>query len=470
MNRRAYSIDLLRGLAIIGMVLSGQIAHHVRMPAWLFHAQTPPPDFLFNPSLAGITWVDLVFPFFLFSMGAAFPFSLGRKLDGGTSRRTVAWSIVKRGALLAFFAIVLGNTSFWLLHEAVGNTAAAVCLTGVVWAAFFALFVRLPRFSARANDLLNLGGGVALAAILGLYWALGVDVSIFRSDVIMLILSNVVVAGSFVWWLTRRNPTARLAVVAFVVAMKLTATVDGSWNEALWNGSFAPWLFRPEYLQYLCIVLPGSIAGDLVARWLAGAQALPSCEKSTVGRGVYLAAGLALLLVVCNMWGLYARELVANLVLSVVLGGTIWWLLRREGSADGRMLRDVFAAGFAWLLLGLIFEAAEGGVKKDFATVSYFFITSGLASCVVLIAAALLDMRSRQAGFVVRCGQNPMVAYTAAGYVVVPLLYALSFAVPMPWLTGYTGCAMGIGRGVLITLLMMLITDLFTRRKLFWRA
>ncbi|MCS2621073.1 DUF5009 domain-containing protein [Bacteroides thetaiotaomicron] len=28
-----------------------------------------PPDHIFNPSLPGITWVDLVFPFFLFTDG-----------------------------------------------------------------------------------------------------------------------------------------------------------------------------------------------------------------------------------------------------------------------------------------------------------------------------------------------------------------------------------------------------------------
>lgn len=83
MKGRAYAIDLLRGLAIVGMVLSGNFGWNPALPAWLFHAQVPPPDFTFDPSLPGITWVDLVFPFFLFSMGAAFPFSLGRKLDRG---------------------------------------------------------------------------------------------------------------------------------------------------------------------------------------------------------------------------------------------------------------------------------------------------------------------------------------------------------------------------------------------------
>ena len=38
---RAYSLDALRGYAILTMVLSGQIASGV-LPAWMYHAQVGP--------------------------------------------------------------------------------------------------------------------------------------------------------------------------------------------------------------------------------------------------------------------------------------------------------------------------------------------------------------------------------------------------------------------------------------------
>lgn len=53
MNNRAYAVDILRGLAIVGMVLSGYIAWNPDLPAWLFHAQLPPPSFVFDASVAG---------------------------------------------------------------------------------------------------------------------------------------------------------------------------------------------------------------------------------------------------------------------------------------------------------------------------------------------------------------------------------------------------------------------------------
>jgi predicted acyltransferase len=68
--KRAKSLDALRGYAIMTMILSAAEAFKV-LPAWMYHAQVPPPDHVFTPTIFGITWVDLIFPFFLFSVGAA---------------------------------------------------------------------------------------------------------------------------------------------------------------------------------------------------------------------------------------------------------------------------------------------------------------------------------------------------------------------------------------------------------------
>jgi len=66
MTQRNQSLDALRGFAILAMVLSSSIAFGI-LPPWMYHAQTPPPSHVFKPEVAGISWVDLVFPFFLFS-------------------------------------------------------------------------------------------------------------------------------------------------------------------------------------------------------------------------------------------------------------------------------------------------------------------------------------------------------------------------------------------------------------------
>ena len=398
MNNRAYAVDILRGLAIVGMVLSGYIAWNPDLPAWLFH---PP--------------------------------------------RRIVVSILKRGLLLAFFAVALGNTGLWTLDAVLQRPVVSALVTMTVWGAFFAMFVRIPGFIPRQNGWLNAGGIAVLAVLMGVYRWLGVGVSVVRSDIIILILADVVVAGSLIWWLTRRNLWLRMGIVALIAALKLGAAVPGSWNEAVWNFSPVPWLFRTEFLQYLCIVLPGSVAGDLFARWLA-------------------------LLLAVNMWGLFTRTLTLNLVLTLALGTAAWMLLRKPRTGIESLLYRLFTTGFFWLLLGLAFESLEEGVKKDPATVSYFFITAGMASHVLLVTSVLLRKGRSRGGLLVLCGQNPMIAYTAAGYVVVPLLVFADRAVALPWLWGQCGCVMGVGRGVIVTLLMMLFTAAFTRSKIFWRT
>jgi hypothetical protein len=57
-------------------------------PGWMYHVQVPPPLHKFDPSIPGISWVDLVFPFLSFLHGAAFPFALTRRREGGIQNST----------------------------------------------------------------------------------------------------------------------------------------------------------------------------------------------------------------------------------------------------------------------------------------------------------------------------------------------------------------------------------------------
>ena len=103
---RAHALDALRGYANITMVLSAMEAFSV-LPRWMYHAQVPPPDHVFDPTIYGITWVDIIFPFFLFSMGAAIPLSLGRQHAKGESIMKLTWKTVQRWGKLTFFAIFI---------------------------------------------------------------------------------------------------------------------------------------------------------------------------------------------------------------------------------------------------------------------------------------------------------------------------------------------------------------------------
>lgn len=141
MNNRSYSLDALRGLAIILMVLSGSIVFGI-LPGWIYHGQTPPPSHVFNPEVAGITWVDLVFLFFLFALGAALPFAMKKRIDNGESKLKLVYNAVLRGFQLTFFAIFIQHFYPWVLSNPQDTRAWALSL--LCFLLLFPMFMRIP--------------------------------------------------------------------------------------------------------------------------------------------------------------------------------------------------------------------------------------------------------------------------------------------------------------------------------------
>ena len=165
-TRRAHSLDALRGYAIMTMILAATEAFGI-LPAWMYHAQEPPPTHVFNPHIYGITWVDLIFPFFLFSMGAAIPLSLGRQLEKGTGKLKLLKKTIIRWMKLTFFAIfvihvypyMLGYPAPWM-NELVALAAFAL---------MFLIFMRNPfHLSKWGNRTMNtLAYAAAVALLVG---------------------------------------------------------------------------------------------------------------------------------------------------------------------------------------------------------------------------------------------------------------------------------------------------------------
>src|SRR5437016_286480 len=73
---RITSIDALRGLVMFAMIFVNDIAGAPRdiVPWWMEH---------YPPDGNGMTFVDLVFPAFLFIVGMSIPFALGSRIARG---------------------------------------------------------------------------------------------------------------------------------------------------------------------------------------------------------------------------------------------------------------------------------------------------------------------------------------------------------------------------------------------------
>lgn len=93
---RLVSLDVMRGITMASMILVNNPGDWDAVHAPLLHA-----------SWHGCTFTDLVFPFFLFMVGAAAPFSLERRLET-SQRRQLLIKILRRGAILFLIGFLLG--------------------------------------------------------------------------------------------------------------------------------------------------------------------------------------------------------------------------------------------------------------------------------------------------------------------------------------------------------------------------
>ncbi len=465
---RAHSLDALRGYAIMTMILSATEAFRV-LPSWMYHAQLPPPDHLFTPTAYGITWVDLIFPFFLFSMGAAIPLSLGRQYDRGASRLALAWKSVLRWLKLSFFAVFIMHAFPFMLGYGQQWLRYAVPLVGFVLLCLMFLSnpFGLSRRGALAVKAVAYVAGSALVLLQP--YANGLPFQFTDTDIIIIILANVSLTGSLLYLLTIHRPWHRLAVLPFVVALFMAAPTAGSWAEWIMHASPLPWLFEVPYQEYLLIIIPGTVAGEWLAEWLQARQ--PSAAVAENRMPLWIVALLALSVVVVNVVFLYARWLVANLIVTALLTAAILWITRKGSNpADSRWHSRLSRAGSYLLLLGLFLEAYEGGIRKDDVTMSYLLVTCGLAFFALLFFTVACDhYRLRWLSLPLELtGRNPMVAYVSSSMVVIPLLALLHL---YPFVEAMaTQVWSGLLKGILLTAASMAFTAWFTHRKWFWKT
>ncbi len=467
MGKRAFSLDALRGYAILTMVLSGTVASGV-LPGWMYHAQVGPrSNFVFDPTIYGITWVDLVFPFFLFAMGAAFPFSLGRKYERGVSRLRLVGDSLMRGIRLTFFAIFIQHMYPWV--TASPQDAASWWLAIGAFLLMFPMFMRIPvKMSTWLRRLIEIAAYVvAITLLLTVSYAGGRTFSLSFSNIIILVLANMAVFGSLAYLFTVDNKWARIGILPFIMAVFLGSSTEGAWVKAVMNYSPLPWAYKFYYLKYLFIVIPGSIAGEYLKEWLHNrtSDTLVLAERKRIPFILLVSVGI----IVFNLYGLYSRQLVLNLLVTVALLFCLDHLLKTSGN-NSAYWRRLFVAGAYLLMLGLFFEAYEGGIRKDHSTYSYYFVTSGLAFMAMIVFSILCDVYrwkvlTRPLEMV---GQNSMIAYVAPQLLVMPLLNLAGLTEYLSLLN--QNAWTGFLRGVIVTILALLVAIMFTRLKCFWRT
>ena len=125
---RLLSLDVFRGLVVVVMTLVNYLSPVQGVPAWAKHA----PE-----TTDGYTFVDVVFPAFLFMVGLAIPFALQRRLERGDSPGALTGKLLVRSAALLLLGVITANEHTYaadaaVLSKPVWFSLALLCAL-VVW-------------------------------------------------------------------------------------------------------------------------------------------------------------------------------------------------------------------------------------------------------------------------------------------------------------------------------------------------
>ncbi|HWB24297.1 MAG TPA: DUF5009 domain-containing protein [Chitinophagaceae bacterium] len=99
-NRRVLSIDALRGITILVMIFVNELAGASDIPRWMKHM---------HADEDAMSFVDVVFPGFLFIVGMSIPFALNNRLAKGANFWQLQWHILFRTIGLLVLGVFMVN-------------------------------------------------------------------------------------------------------------------------------------------------------------------------------------------------------------------------------------------------------------------------------------------------------------------------------------------------------------------------
>ncbi|GJM34063.1 MAG: hypothetical protein DHS20C18_30640 [Saprospiraceae bacterium] len=350
-SQRILSIDIFRGLTIFLMVFVNELAGVSNIPQWMKHVPA---------TVDGMTFVDVVFPAFLFIVGMAIPFAVMNRIARGQRSFDFWQHVLTR----TFGLLVLG---VYMVNSGEMNAEASL-INHSWWAALLyisaiLIWNRYPKTDEKLKRFLFIGlriiGVVVLIILYFLYRKTGPDGQ----------LSGMTPS----WWgiLGLIGWAYLLSIILFMVANKnLTALIT------LFVLLFAVLLgLRSDY------------------------EFLPSFMVWLEGQAGHIAHTLVTLCgIICSL------------------------LLMKDGVLEQPMnkIRNMVALG---ILLGFAayFSQPFGGISKIAATPSWALYSAAICCFVFPAIYWLVDLKGFKswANFLKPAGENPLLTY-----ILPPLFYA----------------------------------------------
>lgn len=386
---RLTSLDAFRGLVILAMTFVNYLAGVKDMPAWAKHM----PE-----KMEGYTFVDVVFPGFLFIVGVAIPLALHKRMARGESAFSLLRRVLGRTASLLFVGVIMVNSSFFSADATGINKHLWFLLAMLAVVALWNIYpADAPKQKRRIHLGLRVCAGVVLAVLVLMFRGKNA-----AGDVVWLQHSWWGILGLIGWaylvcclaYLAfRGNSVALMGVLGFLIALYI-----GDKHGALdW-----PWLGPVHNFVGIGQVL-GSTAADVMIGVLVG--------NCFVGRDASLSAAARARSFLFFGVGLYLA---------------------------GQLLRPLH------------------GINKVAATDSYALVAGAICCLSFLAVYFLMDMNHlrRWASPLIPVGENALLAYILPG--ILGNLFAVIGLKGVLWQYG-SGWPGALNAGVL-TLLVLCLT------------
>jgi predicted acyltransferase len=322
------------------MIFVNQLAEMRGLPWWTFHMPA---------SVNGMTYVDMVFPFFLFIVGMSLPMAIRRRLSAGDSMWALGLHVAGRALALVVLGLILANRDK-VDPRLTGLSADHWTLIALLGSILF--WINYPK-SIRFRIVfrgLKAAGLVVLVVMLAIFRR-----SLPNGHAAWLDLSYWEILGMIGW--------TYLSVCLLYIPTRRWPWVQVAWFTAL------------SVLNILCC-----------AHWVSIAYRAPFYIwpfKSGAGASIVL----------------------AGLITSLVF--------LTDEFAKTRKLKIMMALGFAAILFAAGWLTVPLGISKVHATPAWCLFSSGAAICIFLALYWVCDVlkQVRWATFVLPAGSNTLLTY-----------------------------------------------------------
>jgi predicted acyltransferase len=339
-SRRILSIDIFRGLTILVMVFVNDLAGIKGLPWWNYHIP---------PGEQGLTYVDVVFPAFLFIVGMAIPLAIEKRNSKGDSILKILYHILIRSlSLVVLGLLIMNGRDMDPASTGISYTAWNVLMfTGVIL-----LWNNYPKTNKKSDYIFSILKWSGLIILLILLFIYRRDVD---GEILWINKKNWSILGAIGWaylsvcilYLVLKG-NFKLLAISFIILVALNVMSKAGWV---------------DFIRYIPKIF-----------WPFGSGSLASITM-------------------------------AGLLLSIIF--------IKNNIASSLNLKIIWGIGFGAILFLMGWLLLPFGLAKIGSTPSYTLFSSGICILLFILMYILVDVKghSRWASFLKPAGSNPLLTY-----------------------------------------------------------